>query len=196
MGAFFQFPSEALIAAITSKQASEENVSFLFVSSWMCTSFDKLLTAAFSPHMLVIRRAFLQQWLSLLSCTCKEISHVHQASASLRRMECVCVPCVQDCKHDSPQGSDQISAAGWRGGGEWFFILAKEQQSQQSLSFACNGRLKCMGSLYFVEHFYGWMQARSLHGWLPEYCIPVKNDLLEHRASASLLNPHRLPQLL
>lgn len=48
-----------------------------------------------------------------------------------------------------------------------FFILAEEDlQSQQKSLFCLRWQVKVHED--FV-HFYGWMQARSLHGWLVQY---------------------------
>lgn len=67
----------------------------------------------------------------VLASTCKEISDVHQTLALLTRMEC-----VQDCKHDSPWGSDQISAAACQGGGERVSLSwpKKDYKTDTSLS--------------------------------------------------------------
>lgn len=151
MAALFQFPSEALIAAITSQRASEENTSSLFVSSQTCTSFDKLLAAAFSPNMMVIRqRVFLLLCLSLLSCTCKEISDVHQTLPFLR-MECVRVCVYRVCRTvNMIHRRGLIKSLLQRGReGEWVSLSGPKRNNKANKSFssACNGRWKCTEAL-------------------------------------------------
>lgn len=167
MAALFQFPSEALIAAITSRRASEENAPSVFVSSQMCTPSDKLLTAAFSPNMMVIRQRVFSTAMALASAPVKRFQMCTKTSAFLRRMEgvcvcvcvCVCLLCVEDCKHDSPQGSDQISTAVRKGGGAGFFTPVKEElQGNRSLSSALRWAVRaqpfsmgeCEPGLYMV----------------------------------------------
>lgn len=165
MAALFQFPSEALIAAITSRRASVENASSLFVSSRTRTSSDKLLTAAFSTNMMVIRKCvFLLLCLSLLSGTCKEISDVHQTLAYLRRMECVCVCVYRVCrtiKHDSPRGVWSNLCCGVAGREGGFFILAKRRTRKYLVCLKWKVHRRCAFYPAFL-----WVNESNISPWL------------------------------
>ena len=181
MAALFQFPSEALIAAITSRRASEENAPSVFVSSQMCTPSDKLLTAAFSPNMMVIRQRVFSTATALASAPVERFQMRTKTSAFLRRMEgvcvcvCVCV-CVRVCASvcvccvwrtvnmihrrglikSLPQCGREGERASLR-------RSKKNYRAAEVSPLLCDERLEC--SLFF----YGCLRARSLHGWLVQY---------------------------
>lgn len=150
MASLFQFPSEALIAAITSQRAPEEKARSMSVTSQTCTLFDKLLTVAKCCMMVIRQHAFPPTTiLTFVPHLCRD-STCTPIPAIPRKTEHVCLPCARDCKRDSLQGFDQICAAARRGeeGGFLYRGQRKSTKPTKRLSSSCSGRLKCMDILF------------------------------------------------